>query len=54
MFSGTTIDELLDIVTRAEEHAQTLEAASESDEHAMYPGFMAELANTNHDWLGVA
>ncbi len=54
MFHGTTIDELLQIVERAEDHAHSLEMQSESSEQLMYPGFMAEVAKTNQDWLGVA
>ena len=54
MFHGTTIDELLEIVTRAEDHAHDMQAQSRSDEHMMYPAFMAEMANANHDWVGVA
>jgi len=54
MFHGTTIDELLEIVERAEDHAQTLEMRSESNEQVMYPGFLAEVVNTHREWLGVA
>ena len=51
MFHGTTIDELLEIVTRAEDHAHDLQVQSR-DEHLMYPAFMAEMANVNQDWVG--
>ena len=54
MFHGTTIDELLEIVERAEDHAQTMDMKSESVEQLMYPGFLANVVNTNQDWLGVA
>jgi hypothetical protein len=54
MFNGTMIDELLQIVERAEEHAQTIELKTESNVQVMYPGFLAEVANTNQVWLGVA
>jgi len=53
MFHGTTIDELLEIVERAEDHAHDLQAQSR-DEQMMYPGFMAEMANANQEWVGVA
>jgi len=55
MFHGTTIDELLEIVTRAEDHAHDLQTQSR-DEQVMlqYPGFMAEMANANQEWVGVA
>jgi hypothetical protein len=52
MFQGTTIEELLEIVERAEEHAHTVEMKSEATQPMMYPGFMAELTNTTHDWVG--
>ena len=54
MFSGTMIDELLQIVERADGHAHTMEAKSEVNEQVMYPGFMAEMTNSNQVWLGVA
>ena len=54
MFNGTTIDELLEIVERAEDHAQTMDMKSAMTSDSMYPGFMAEMANSNQDWLGVA
>ena len=54
MFSGMVIDELFEIVERAEEHAHMVETKSESND-SMYPGFMAEVANTNNQvWVGVA
>ena len=53
MFHGTTIDELLEIVTRAEDHAHDLQEQSRP-EQTMYPGFMAEMANANQEWVGVA
>jgi hypothetical protein len=52
MFHGTTIDELLEIVERAEEHAH-IEMKSASSEDEMFPGFLANV-NTNQVWLGVA
>jgi len=52
MFNGTTIDELLNIVERAEEHAHTIEAKPEPNENVMYPGFLADVAKTSHDWVG--
>jgi len=52
MFQGTMIEELFEIVERAEEHAQTMEMKSEVNEQFMYPGFMAELTKTTHDWVG--
>ena len=54
MFSGTMIDELFEIVERAEDHAHLLEGQSEPNEQRMYPGFMANVVSTNQDWLGVA
>ena len=54
MFHGTTIDELLQIVERAEDHAQTFEMKQELNSDVMYPVFLAEVANTNQGWLGVA
>jgi len=54
MFHGTTIDELLEIVERAEEQAHVFLAKSEDDSHIMYPGFLAEMTKTNQEWLGVA
>ena len=54
MFNGTMIDELLQIVERAEEHAQTIELKSETISNVLYPGFLAEVANTKQVWLGVA
>lgn len=54
MFQGTMIEELFEIVERAEDHAHTLEAKSESSSNLLYPGFMAEMTNANQDWLGVA
>ncbi|HVZ19001.1 MAG TPA: hypothetical protein VG897_17930 [Terriglobales bacterium] len=52
MFHGTTIDELLEIVERVEEHAH-VEMKPESSEDRMFPGFLASM-NTNQVWLGVA
>ena len=52
MFHGTTIDDLLEIVERAEEHA-IFETKSDSSEDEMFPGFLANI-NTNQVWLGVA
>ncbi|HUN87766.1 MAG TPA: hypothetical protein VMU28_03185 [Terriglobales bacterium] len=54
MFHGTTIDELLEIVERAEDHAHDMQAQSGPVEPMMYPGFLAEMANVNQEWLGVA
>ncbi|MGZ4787606.1 MAG: hypothetical protein ACXVZX_03735 [Terriglobales bacterium] len=52
MFSGKMIDELFEIVERAEEQAH-FEMKSESSEDEMFPGFLANV-NTNQVWLGVA
>ena len=54
MFKGTTIDELLGMVERAEEHAQTVELKPAFNSNVMYPGFLAEVATTNQVWMGVA
>ena len=57
MFHGTTIDELMNIVERAEEHARTpevdvIEAKTVSGVEMM-PGFLFE-ANKLQSFLGVA
>ena len=52
MFHGTTIDELFDIVERAEEHSHATEMKSEPNEDVMYPGFLANFTQTTHDWVG--
>jgi len=52
MFHGTTIDELLEIVERAEDHAHTMVMKSDSSETVLYPGFLAELMKVNQDFVG--
>ncbi len=53
MFEGTMIEELFHIVERAEEHAHTIEIEAKPVAAGnMYPGFMAEVAKMNHDWVG--
>ena len=52
MFHGTTIDELFDIVERAEEHSHPTEMKSEDNGDVMYPGFLANFATTTRDWVG--
>ena len=57
MFHGTTIDELLNIVERAEEHARTLEAAAvtEAKPPQSMPGFIYEMQKQQQQvWYGVA
>jgi len=54
MFSGTMIDQLFEIVERAEDHAETMEMKFESNDNDMYPGFLAEMTRPNQVWLGVA
>jgi hypothetical protein len=54
MFKGTTIDDLLGMVERAEEHAHSLDLKSEPNVQVMYPGFLAEVATRNQVWMGVA
>jgi hypothetical protein len=54
MFHGTTIDELLNIVERAEEHAREVEPITmELKSEAAMPAFMYEIAN-QQVWYGVA
>ena len=55
MFYGTTIDDLMQMVQRAEDHART-ERFSKEDaaEFEMTPAFMYQMANTNLVWVGVA
>ena len=52
MFHGTTIDELLNIVERAEEHARESEKI-EVKPLEVTPAFMYEIPNTQV-WYGVA
>lgn len=52
MFHGTTIDDLLNIVERAEEHAHTVEVKTERNEDVMLPAFLADMATTTQDWVG--
>jgi hypothetical protein len=53
MFAGTVIEELFEIVERAEDHAHTTDTKLQSNQPAMYPGFLANVVNANHDWMGV-
>ena len=53
MFYGTTIDELMNIVERAEEHARTSEATMEAMSQEAIPAFMLEMKN-QQVWYGVA
>ena len=52
MFHGTTIDELFDIVERAEEHSHPTEMKSEDNSGVMYPGFLANFTAPTRDWVG--
>lgn len=54
MFHGTTIDELLNIVVRAEEHARTETAAVEAKPVETLPGFLYEMQKQQQVWYGVA
>ncbi|HWR16466.1 MAG TPA: hypothetical protein VN577_16705 [Terriglobales bacterium] len=56
MFNGTMIDDLMNIVKRAEEHArtpETVEAKPQMPQMQMMPGFLYEVAN-QQVWYGVA
>jgi hypothetical protein len=54
MFHGTTIDELVNIVERAEEHARTPETVEvTSAQVQVMPGFLYEMKN-RQSWYGVA
>ena len=53
MFHGTTIDDLLNIVELAEEHARTTEAMMEAGPEEVTPVFMFEIKN-QPVWYGVA
>jgi hypothetical protein len=54
MFHGTTIDDLLNIVERAEEHARIVEPSMmEMKSEAVTPAFMYEITN-QPVWYGVA
>jgi hypothetical protein len=54
MFHGTTIDELLNIVKRAEENAREAEPVTmEMKSEAAMPAFLYEIAN-QQVWYGVA
>jgi hypothetical protein len=52
MFHGTTIDDLLNIVERAEEHAHTVEVKTKHADDMMFPAFLADMATTTQDWVG--
>jgi hypothetical protein len=63
MFHGTTIDDLLEIVERAEGHVHSIEMHTmemhntemkAENPEAMYPAFMAELLQANLGMVGVA
>jgi hypothetical protein len=63
MFHGTTIDDLLEIVERAEGHVHSIEMHNmemhnmemkSENQEAMYPAFMAELLQANLGMVGVA
>jgi hypothetical protein len=53
MFHGTTIDDLLNIVERAEEHARTSEIAMGAKPEESIPAFLFEMTN-QPVWYGVA
>lgn len=53
MFHGTTIDDLLNIVERAEEHARVPEKVTVEAKPALMPAFMYELPK-QQVWYGVA
>jgi hypothetical protein len=53
MNHGTVIEELFEIVERAEGHAHPMEMKMENPE-AMYPAFMTELLQANLGMVGVA
>ncbi len=58
MFHGTTIDELLEIVQRAEvkaeDSAPSFEIRAHDQARVIFHGFMAEMSNSNQAWMGVA
>ena len=58
MFHGSTIDELMGMVERAEEHAR-VDVAAQDEVHAapqleVLPGFFGEWKQNNNVWVGVA
>ena len=55
MFHGTTIEDLMNIVERAEEHARMPESleAKTLEPHQLMPGFLYEVTN-QQVWSGVA
>jgi hypothetical protein len=54
MFHGTTIDELVHIVERAEEHARVAETATiKAKPMPLIPAFMCEMPK-QQVWYGVA
>ena len=58
MFSGTVIEDLFQIVQRAEVHAEeathSFEIKAHDDARVIFHGFMAEMSNQNQVWMGVA
>lgn len=58
MFSGTVIDQLFEIVERAEVHAEesadSFEIKAHDDARIIFHGFMAEMSHQNQGWMGVA
>jgi hypothetical protein len=54
MFHGTTIEDLMQIVERAEEHAQTIEQVASVKQADVLPGFFYEMNRQKPTWLGVA
>jgi len=58
MFSGMVIDELFEIVERAEVHAEesshSFEIKAHDDARVIFHGFMAEMSQQNQGWMGVA
>ncbi len=55
MYQGTTIDELFDIVARAEEHARELEMhASDARVEDLTPRLVYDLPQSNSILVGVA
>ncbi len=52
MFHGTMIEELFEIVERAEEHAHSADLKSGRNDNVMYPAFLTDFTKTTHDWVG--
>jgi hypothetical protein len=53
MFNGTMIEELLQIVERAEQHARVIETKATAAKPEFMPGFLYEMQQ-QQGWYGVA